>query len=224
MVVRLSDIRSGKNEEKKSGVVRLSDMRTERYRAEQQPLKDIGMDYASQYGPKKELVTFPSQPIVKQEPNVTLNDIGMGYADQSRRFKEFDSGIQAKAAELKAIEDAKPTYRERVMERLEKITPLLRPLAAIPASIAEFTEPAQPFIESVYTPGGAPAAVANMTKGAFYGISRALPALSRSRTGRIAKTALTEGLVGAPLGVSNVMARNAEATPEEIAEGALWGA
>lgn len=90
--------------------------------------------------------------------------------------------------------------------------------------LADKTKPAADVALDLYTPGGGLAAVNTMTKGAAHGVAKMFPGLANSAGGRVASTALMEAAVGAPLGVSNALARDMEATPREIVENAIYGA
>lgn len=75
-----------------------------------------------------------------------------------------------------------------------------------------------------YVPGASLENVAGLTQSAGNLVSRALPRLGDSLLGKIGKTALTEGIVGAPLGAGQVLQTNPDASGIDLAEGALTGA
>lgn len=130
----------------------------------------------------------------------------------------------AAAAQQKAKQDAKAAERERNANLPGRDVPIIGGILGGLDRVSEFTSPYQPLLESLITPGGAPAAVARMSMGAINLVGKVLPKLANSRTGRTIQTGLAEAGVGAPLGVSNVLARDSEASGKEILEGAAYGA
>lgn len=138
-----------------------------------------------------------------------------------------DARVRGKAVKT-AKEDKKKSDKQKEKEYRENArkgfpAPLKWTLEQIDY-LADKTKPAADIALELYTPGGGLSAVNALTKGAGFGVSKLAPGLANNALGRATKTALTEAAVGAPLGVSNVLARNPQATPREIAEGAAFGA
>jgi hypothetical protein len=89
---------------------------------------------------------------------------------------------------------------------------------------AQKTEPLAALMRSFYTPGAGAANLAGLTRAAGTAVGKALPGLGATTAGKVGKAALTEGIVGAPLGAAQTQMISPDASVGELAKGAALGA
>lgn len=74
-----------------------------------------------------------------------------------------------------------------------------------------------------YIPGAGAANIAGLTGAAESAVARALPRLGNSAAGRVTQRALSEGIVGAPLGAAQEQMINPDVSSADLAKGAIIG-
>lgn len=90
--------------------------------------------------------------------------------------------------------------------------------------VADKTEPVAKIMRDLYIPGAGLTNLAGLTSAAEAGVAKVLPKLGNSVLGRIGQKVASEAIVGAPLGAAQTQMVNPDATVDELAKGAAWGA
>jgi hypothetical protein len=166
----------------------------EKARAEQEYLKPLGMDYASQYG--------PDSPIAKKVDSLLKISAERKSAEETERAKLEEARANAPGRNIPIIGDI-----QRGIDWF-----------------ADKTKPAADVAYQLYTPGAGLSALSAGTRGAEALVSKIAPSLGKTALGRIGKTAAVEGIVGAPTAVGQTLTQNPNASNRELLESAAWGA
>jgi hypothetical protein len=205
--------------------------------------------YKEQMGNSRlmEVDTLKKEQAKKAQEKVTqgqMKSLGVDLASNTKRFGEYKSDIDAKAATRKAVEDANPTYRERVMDTVERQNwpDILKPVGTAIAAVSEI-----PFSRAVQqrttmypelqdpkdrvgglaglaadiaiplTVPGAGLSGTQLYNSAGNMLQRAAPKLADSLKGRVASEAIKGAATGAPLSAGATLAVNPDASGKELA-------
>lgn len=247
MVVRLSDIRSGKKEEKKSGVVRLSDIRKTTTDTAQEKFNDtiygglnkLESTIKESRKPKTETKKpLRVDPVKKLADKIKTDKTNFDTMDSNSTNSAMASQAAAKygytpeeLAKVKAENLIKYADRAAKIEKIDARNERLRSTAGIGNVLksvdvlAEKTKPFADIAQEVYTPGGGLSVINSATKGVGALISKIAPRIGNG-SGLLARgvtKAIEEAVTGAPLGAGNVLAKNPEASRKEILTGTAYG-
>lgn len=208
MVVRLSDIRSGQASEKKSGVVRLKDIR-EKKEAVYHEENNLDTIRSSQREAQKSVGFVP-------KPNTQV----MTYNDLHHAPEQLQSPAHNNVPKGAATVSAVERNKDKVSRNIPLIGQFMTDLDKVADSKA--AKLVKKVGEVVYTPGATMANIGGATLGVIKAISKIAPNLLGNTAGRVAQTAIREAAVGAPLGVGQSLAQGND--DKEALKGGMYGA
>lgn len=192
MVVRLKDLRSGKKteeeEKKKSGVVRLSDVRTET------PINPMARESSRLRAESiMQPIDFESAiaRLPKEDPFVTNFK-----SSADRLVNENKKVIRLAGKEFPVADNSKHPSRD-----IPVIGSILKGLD----KVSNFTLPFSKLAGELYTPGGGLANVAALTSNVGSKLAQHAPQLTNTLGGRIATEAIKEGVTGVPLAMGQAL-------------------
>ncbi len=211
MVVRLKDIRAGqtsKEEPKKSGVVRLKDIREQKINEEIKINRIVNTANREKFGPIN--TNFMESPTMQRITGIQ-NEI-----PPQELQSPAHNNVPRNAAKISNVEKNK-NKASRNLYMIGGVLSDLDKMADYPIvnKVADF---ARSFTGAGVTGAG----VSTLTGGAEKLVEKVAPKLASSITGRIAKKAATEAIAGAPLGVAQSLATGHD--DKEVLMGGVYGA
>lgn len=154
---------------------------------------------------------------MKPEMDAALNARGAAEMDESRLVNESRQSAQPPIQSSNINDDLSAKAR-----KLPVIGPILKGLDSFATN--PIVNKGAEIARSFYIPGAGLANIAGLTGAAETGVARALPSLGNSLGGRVAQKAISEGIVGAPLGSAQTLQMDPNSNGADLAKGAAFGA
>lgn len=183
--------------------------------------KDLGIDTSAPTEKATSAVDYvqkrKAELSMKPEMDAALNARGNAEMDESRLVNESRAALQTPTQPTDINDNLSAKAR-----KIPVIGSILRGLDSFASN--PIVDKGAEIARSFYIPGAGLANIAGLTNAAESGVAKAIPSLGNSLGGRVAQKAISEGIVGAPLGAAQALQIDPNSSGTELAKGAAFGA